>query len=77
MDPNTLADLVMGSTTSRDWNQSSREFVEMIPVPTVRPSPERLSVLISKIKELTNREPRPGQVLALFYLLYGYRDILF
>lgn len=77
MDPNQLADVVMGGAMSRDWDQSSRDFVELIPIPATRPDPTQLAELISKIKGLTNRDPRPGQILALYYLLYDHRDILF
>ena len=81
IDPDVLARAIQRNTESRDsdrrLHRSSRDFVELIPGMTEKPDVEHLKTIIEQIQTLTGRDPRPGQVLALYLLLYSSRDILF
>ena len=82
MDYAALAQAVTVNTTSRDrntqWNRSSRDFVELLPgLPLGTLDPAGLEALVGEIQRLTNRSPRPGQILAIYLLLYSDQDVLF
>ena len=79
--PKVLVEAILADTGSRDrdsgLDQSSRDFVELIPGMKERPNEKLLAELIDSIRSITNRDPRPRQVLALYLLLNGSRDVLF
>lgn len=59
---------ILPDTESRDLTRSSRDFVEIIPASIARPSKAELEELNGQLRELTGRDPRPGQTLAVYLL---------
>jgi hypothetical protein len=62
---------ILPDTESRDLTRSSRDFVEIIPASIARPSKAELEELNGQLRELTGRDPRPGQILIIISLAIG------